>query len=775
MNGFRSLRSRLIASFMVVAIVSIAIIAWSAISHQRDAMNQHARQEISALSELIASNSLSPLLFDDTEAALNNLRILNIRPDIRQAVVFDGNGQAFVIYQRSSSESSVDQVWLDASLLSDDMSLYQNDEGLYAFTPMLSHGEKAGMLYLEHDLSTAKQRLAEFSQLVLLTVIIAIIASAAASVWLVSLFMTPMANLLEIMRTISREGDYSRRAPKANTREFNQLSASFNQMIAEIAERDYKLEQLNAELEERVKARTEALESALSLANEASHAKAEFLAVMSHEVRTPLNGVIGYAELLKLKQLDDDTQSTVRQLNASAKMLLALLNDILDFSKLDANKLELEQQPIQISSFVHSLLETHQPKADKKQLQLVLNDTGCDDYFLGDPLRLGQILNNLIDNAIKFTASGAVCVDVTQVERDEQSWMKFTVADNGVGISKDKLSTIFTPFGQADTAVTRKFGGTGLGLTICARLVQLMQGKYGVDSQPGEGSCFWFEIPMQRYASMADAPDSRETQQTDYSLEGKLVLLVEDNEVNQAVASGMLENLGCEVDIASGGREAVTMCRQQAYDLILMDYHMPEMDGLMATAQIRLAEPANKNSSTPIIALTADIQNHVQTKFRQAGANDLLVKPFTFKRLTELLVEWLNKPREAVLSAQQSSSDESVIDEAVFEDIEAMSGDQAQGLIRNIVDLYLQKSPTLLQDIEQGMLQGDTDKLFKAAHALKSSSANVGAVKVSAIAKELERMAREDMLEQAKTELSRLVDSYSQAEQCLKGRLGEAS
>lgn len=774
MNRFRSLRFRLIASFMVVAIVSIVIIAGSVISHQREAVMQHARQEISALSKLLASNSLSSLLFDDAESALNNLHILNIRPDIRQAVVFDAAGQPFVSYQRSSNETRVDEGWLESSLTAGSMRLFENARGLHAFTPMLSHGEKAGLLYIEHDLATAKQRLAEFSQLVLITVLIAIIASAMASVWLVSLFMTPMANLLDTMRTITREGDYNRRAPKADTREFSQISASFNQMIAEIAERDQKLEQLNAELEQRVKARTEALESALTLANEASHAKAEFLAVMSHEVRTPLNGVIGYAELLKLKQLDGDTQSTVRQLNASAKMLLSLLNDILDFSKLDANKLELEQQPIQIASFIRSLIDAHQAKADKKQLQLNLNDEGCDDYYLGDPLRLGQIINNLIDNAIKFTASGAVCVNVTQLERDGQSWVRFAVSDNGVGISKDKLTSIFTPFAQADTAVTRKFGGTGLGLTICARLVQLMQGKYGVDSQPGEGSCFWFEIPMHRYASMAEESGSSEAHQAEWSLEGKRILLVEDNEVNQAVASGMLENLGCEVDIAPGGQQAVTLCRQQAYDLVLMDYHMPEMDGLEATAQIRLAESDNKNQLTPIIALTADVQNHVQTKFRHAGANDLLVKPFTFKRLTELLVEWLNTPRDEVLPAQHSN-DEDVIDDAVFEDIETMSGEQAQGLIRNIVDLYLQKSPALLEAIQQGMQQGDTEKLFKAAHALKSSSANVGAVRVSAIARELERMARENMLEQAKMELNSLVDSYRQAEQCLKGRLGEAS
>jgi CheY-like chemotaxis protein/HPt (histidine-containing phosphotransfer) domain-containing protein len=476
-----------------------------------------------------------------------------------------------------------------------------------------------------------------------------------------------------------------------------------------------------------------------------------------------------------MKQLDEDTQSTVKQLNASAKMLLALLNDILDFSKLDAKKLELEQQPIEVAAFIHSLLDTHQAKADKKQLQLQLRHIDCEDYYLGDQLRLGQILNNLLDNAIKFTDAGTVSLSVSQADRDDQSWLKFTIEDNGVGISEDKLNTIFTPFVQADTAVTRKFGGTGLGLTICAKLIQLMQGHYGVDSTPGKGSCFWFEIPMPHYASVSDEKEDVVAQQAEWTLQGKSILLVEDNEINQAVAAGMLENLGCQIDIASAGQQAVTLCQQQAYDLILMDYHMPEMDGLEATALIRQQLPDNKNQTTPIIALTADVQHQVQTKFRHAGANDLLVKPFTFKRLTELLSQWLSKSADELRSEQEDSAQHSIIDDAVFEDIEVMSGAQADSLIRNIIDLYLQKTPVLLDEIHHGVQEGDSEKLFKAAHALKSSSANVGAMKVSAIAKKLEKMAREGLLEQAKQEIEHLLDSYMQAELCLKGRLGEAS
>lgn len=774
MKVFRSLKSLLIASFMMIAILSITIIAWSALSHQRDAVSQQARQEVSSLSELLATNSLSPLLFDDVDSALSNLRLLHVRPDINQAVVFDNEGQAFASYQRSEDSDAIDPAWVDAALQHQQMQIHENDEGLHALTPMWSHGEVAGLLYLNHDLSSAKQRLSAFYQVILVTAALAVLISAFVTIWLVSLFMTPMANLLETMRMITQGRDYSKCAPEAKTREFNQISDSFNKMIAEIADRDQQLEKLNTELEERVKARTEALESALSLANEASQAKAEFLAMMSHEVRTPLNGVIGYAELLKLRQLDDETQSTVKQLNASAKMLLSLLNDILDFSKLDAQKLELEQQPIELSAFVHSLLETHRAKADKKQLQLTLSHIECDDYYLGDQLRLGQILNNLVDNAIKFTDEGTVSLSVTQADRDGQSWLKFAVQDNGVGISEDKLNTIFTPFVQADTAVTRKFGGTGLGLTICAQLIQLMQGQYGVESTLGQGSCFWFEVPMPHYDSVADDKVSAETQQAEWALQGKLILLVEDNEINQSVAVGMLENLGCQVDIASAGQQAVTLCQQQAYDLILMDYHMPEMDGLEATTLIRQQRPDNKNQATPIIALTADVQHQVHIKFRHAGANDLLVKPFSFKRLTELLSQWLTKSADELHAEQAGNAQYAIIDDSVFEDIEAMSGSQAESLIRNIIDLYLQKSPALLDDINNGAQQGDSEKLFKAAHALKSSSANVGAMEVTAIAKELEKMAREGMLEQAKQEIEHLLESYRQAEHCLKGRFGEA-
>ena len=772
MKWFSTLKLRLIASFMALVMLTITIIAWYIVVHQRDVVEQHVRQELTALTDLLVTNSLTPILFDDSVSAQQNLLSLRVRPDIPEAVIFNAQGEPFARYTREGQIETAMPEWLKNRINTDQLAVHEDEAGMHAVAPMISHGEQVGSLYIRNDLATSKHQLSQFYRLVVMTAIIAVVISFLATLWLVSMFITPMADLLATMRDIGHHRDYSRRAPKATTKEFNQLADSFNQMIGEIAVRDQQLEQLNTELEHRVKARTEALETALALANEASHAKAEFLAVMSHEVRTPLNGVIGFAELLKMQELDEDSQHLVVQLNASAKILLTLLNDILDFSKLDANKLELDQQPIEIPSFIHSLVETHRAKADRKLLQLSVEIKHCRGYYLGDQLRLGQILNNLIDNAIKFTREGAVVITAHQQRRQDQNWVEFKVKDTGMGVSVDNQETIFSPFSQADKAVTRKFGGTGLGLAICAQLIQLMQGEYGVESMDGRGSVFWFRIPMTPFVDTAKATTVTEVVEHIISVEGKEILLVEDNEVNQAVAAAMLKNLGCLVDIAANGRHAITQCQHKQYDLILMDYHMPEMDGLEATEKIRQTDPTNLNQATPIIALTADVQNHVQTSFRQAGANDFLVKPFSFKRLEEMLGHWTTA--DPLVQAELETAQKRVIDDAVFDEIRAMSGSHADGLIRNIVEIYLQKSPSLIDDIHQGTHQGDADRLFRAAHALKSSSANVGALKVSAIAKEMEKMARANTFEPARLLLERLSESYSQAEQSLRGRLGEA-
>lgn len=768
MKWIKTLKFRLIVTMMGLVLLTILIISVSIISNQRHALEKQALQDSTALGELLVTNTLTAVLFDDAISARQSLKALRVRRDISQVMIFDDEARLFASYQNSGNQALPDSETLRQVLDTHEPVIIENERGLQLMMPMISHGDSIGVLYLLDNLASLKSQLAAFYRVVALTAVLAFFASLMAMLWLVSLFTKPMNEMLATIRDITIHRDYRRRAPKASTVEFNQLADSFNQMISEVQMRGQQLETMNTELEQRVQARTEALETALQLANEANHAKAQFLAMMSHEVRTPLNGVIGFAELLKLNALDDEARENVQLLNDSAQSLLALLNQILDFSKLDADKVELEKQRLNMASFMKSVVETNRAKAERKglKLELTLHDSHAD--YLVDPLRLRQVLNNLIDNAIKFTARGHVRVSLAAGQNDKDHWLDFEIEDTGAGIAESKLQSIFSPFSQADSSVTRQYGGTGLGLAICAQLIKLMKGQYGVKSQEKQGSLFWFRIPAQALDTIqaVSKPAKAPARQVRAS-SGNLILLAEDNEINQSVAAGMLENFGYKVQIVSNGLEAVNECNKKHYDLILMDYHMPQMGGLEATALIRDSSGQGLNSETPIVALTADIQDGVEAEFRHAGADDFLIKPFKLDQLSEIVSRWLDKTESPV-------QNDLVIDEDVLEEIRQMSGEQAPELINNIMELYLQQTPGLIDDIQHGTAAGDADRVFRAAHALKSSSANIGAVKVSEIAHQVEKLGRHNRVDHIPQHLDTLLECYEQARLNLKSRLGDS-
>ena len=766
MKWIKTLKFRLIMTMMGLVLLTILIISISIISNQRQAIEKQARQDSTALAELLVTNTLTSVLFDDASSARQTLEALRIRQDISQVSIFDDRARLFASYQNDNSRSLPDTDSLRRVMRTREPVFIENEDGLHVIMPMISHGEVIGTLYLLDNLAALRSQLSEFYRVVALTAVLAFFASLLAMLWLVSLFTKPMNEMLATIRDITIHRDYKRRAPKAVTVEFNQLADSFNQMISEIERRGEQLETINAELEQRVQARTEALETALELANEANHAKSQFLAMMSHEVRTPLNGVIGFAELLKLNDLDNEARENVQLLNDSAQALLALLNQILDFSKLDADKVELEKQQMNMAGFMKSVVETNRAKAERKGLKLELSMQECNADFQGDPLRLRQVLNNLLDNAIKFTDKGTVKVSLVAEQTETESWLNFEVEDTGTGIAESKLQSIFSPFAQADSSVTRQYGGTGLGLAICAQLIKLMKGHYGVRSEEKQGSVFWFKIPMQALDA-AEPPKKLQTKPARTGkASGNLILLAEDNEINQSVAAGMLENFGCRVVIVSNGLEAVNECNKARYDLILMDYHMPRMGGLEATALIRDSTGQGLNSQTPIVALTADIQDGVEADFRHAGADDFLIKPFSLEQLSDIAGRWLHK-------TEAETKHTPIIDEAVLDEIRRMSGAEAPALINNIVELYLQQTPDLIDDIQHGARNGDADRVFRAAHALKSSSANIGAVRVSEIARQLEKLGRHNRVDHVRPHLDTLLESYEQARLDLKSRLGD--
>jgi len=502
------------------------------------------------------------------------------------------------------------------------------------------------------------------------------------------------------------------------------------------------------DIEARVRMEAE-LRSAKEAAEIAARAKGDFLANMSHEIRTPMNAVIGFAGLLRRTPLSERQIGYLSKLDSSAKSLLGLITDVLDTSKIEAGKLELEHIDFDIQDVVRRTLDMVSPMADDKRLELLCNiEPQVPEFLKGDAGRLAQILTNLANNAVKFTESGTVAIQVgLQAQNANFCLLRFMVSDTGIGMDEATISRLFKPFSQADSSFTRRFGGTGLGLVISKHLVEMMGGRLEVESLPGEGSTFFFTVSLEPGSNSthdADTPDPKRNHRGATAMDTKLkslrrgahgarILLVDDNELNREVAGELLRSAGAEVTMAVNGQDAVEKIESTEFDMAFMDIQMPVMDGYEATRRIR-RDP--RHSSLPVIAMTAHAMKGAREQCLDAGMDDFLTKPIDGMILFSAVVKW-----RGCQSAGSSTFDEpSHVDDPRTEQAEVrydfdpdiIDFEQTVARVAGNRELaatftfqFLEEYATLADQVAAFMENGVLDEAKKSAHSLKGTAGNL--------------------------------------------------
>ena len=522
--------------------------------------------------------------------------------------------------------------------------------------------------------------------------------------------------------------------------------------ITERKQQEAALEQYSNHLEELVLGRTAEMESARNQAEAANHAKDDFLAVMSHEIRTPLNGVLGMAQLLMQTSLTEKQRTYLANLQISGETLMAVINNVLDFSKIESGKLELEALDFNLEETLDKLAVSLAHTAAEKSLEFRIDPASeIPPMLIGDPVRLDQVLLNLLGNAIKFTQTGRVVLNVRLLEESLHSVrLEFAVRDTGIGISDEQQAQLFKPFSQADSSINRKYGGSGLGLTISQRLVRAMGGEISVASQPGQGSTFSFALTFERSAKengqvMTQARSAQiSPAQVLQTLRGGRILVVEDNAINRLVAKDMLKSLGLLAFMSASGEQALTMVQEEHFDAILMDIQMPGLDGYQTTAHIR-SHPGLNPRAIPIIAMTANAQDSDRRKALEAGLNDYLAKPINLTQLANVLARWVKPaapaPAPAPVPARTVQAGQADLPEslAAIDMVSALArlGDNRK-LYRRVLLLFESEHGRDIEKIRAAMQASDWELARRLAHSLKGLAGTLGADELYAAARTLE-------------------------------------
>jgi signal transduction histidine kinase/CheY-like chemotaxis protein len=649
-----------ITSLTIVILAGVAMVTWS---HYK--FRQNMISDLMVQAQMAAHNCQVSATFDDPKEAIRVLGAFQSKPNVIYAAMgTPARPEDFASYFRKGSEDHK-RIHLEEKgwkLTSDSIIVQDN---------IILDGEILGHITLCSDLAPLASNLRWNIVIVIGVFVFASFVGYLLLSRLQRLISKPILSLTDIARQVSQRKDYSVRAVKHYNDEVGVLIDAFNQMLLQIqkemtdrqrAEKELRkyrdhLEEVVGERTGELKLANQRLRFSAERANllakqavQANKAKSEFLANMSHEIRTPMNAILGFGELLCEESLEPEQKKYVEIILSSGKSLLQIINDILDFSKIEAGKLKTEMVDCSLIQMLEEIGSLFRPMCLQKNLEFdVLYCSELPQLIRTDPVRLRQCLVNMLGNAIKFTEKGHVYLNVGLENIDKTPYVRFDVEDTGIGIPPDKQQLIFEPFTQADGTHTRKFGGTGLGLTITKQIVELLHGRLSVRSEVGRGSVFTIELPVgvditqQKTVNQYEVIErlQKEPVQSSVPVSGR-ILVAEDAKANQTLIEILLQKMGFHVTIVEDGQQAVEKVRSETFDIILMDMQMPVMNGYEAAREIK-----TMGILTPVIAVTAHAMKGDEQKCFDAGCDGYVAKPIDKKKMEQVIRDHLNKIPES--------------------------------------------------------------------------------------------------------------------------------
>jgi len=778
-----SLRGQILIYTLVATLLAVATLALFTLQRERGREMDEARVESLNKVETFADIIMNEGYLNNPEklqllikSVLANKRFLSV-------TIYDSLGK--IVVQGADPQhmptSPVSLAELKQSTTS--ITKFDNDQ-IKIISPLKTNaGEVVGYVSVSYTLIKLNEQLGLLLYDMIYALLVCLIFALFASYIFSSRMIKPLRELMDKASRIIQGESVPLTLERQD--EIGSLALSLNTMLRYISNRDEKLRLLAASLEAKVELRTQELEAAVKRAEAATEAKATFLASMTHELRTPMNGVIGTASLMADSDLKEAQKEQLAIIRNCGHHLLTVINDILDFSKIEASKMELEFAPLDLKKIISETLDIVKPMTDAKDLMIESKiDKEVPSYIEGDAVRLRQVLVNLISNSVKFTDRGGIYIEAHVKQKTaKKTTIEFSVRDTGIGIAQDVQKKLFNAFTQADSSTTRKYGGTGLGLVISKKLIELMGGKISVKSKVGQGSTFTFTIAVKPVDAIP-AEMKKESLPKHLARDKPMkIMLVEDNLVNQMVAKGFLQKLGYTPDVANNGQEALEALQSKNYDLIFMDMMMPVMDGLEATRIICSLKPAHQRPW--IVAMTANALEEHKQQCIAAGMNDFLTKPFTLDNLetailaapcvlNPIVINHSDGANKAVKTIKQdkaaTSGYQAINKEKIFESFK-----DDEDLVPFAIEAFMKDYPLRLKEMEQSIKNDNAEQLAMSAHTLRGAVSNFYAASAVDCAYILEKNAKDNNLATADLEFKNLKAELKKVHQDLQALLAEIS